>query len=83
MKKLKKVTFSEANDTLPGNLTDAGNNVEETEEINEYSTIDGNIISRIALKTALETGKGLMVGGFFVGATLNADLMGVYANVLK
>ena len=39
----------------------------------EVATIDGDIISDLALNAALKTGKGLMIGGFFVGSTLSNE----------
>jgi hypothetical protein len=44
------------------------------EQKTEVATTDGNFISDLAMKTALKTGKGVMVGGFFVGSTLNTDM---------
>jgi hypothetical protein len=37
-------------------------------------TIDGDIVSQSAMDAAVRNGKGLMIGGFFVGSTLSSDL---------
>jgi hypothetical protein len=37
-------------------------------EVNEeFATIDGDFVSESAIDKALKTGKGMIVGGFFVG----------------
>jgi hypothetical protein len=41
-------------------------------EINEeFTTIDGDCVSESAINKALKTGKGMIVGGFFVGGFTN------------
>ena len=39
-----------------------------------FSTIDGDIISQGAMDAAVRNGKGVMIGGFFVGSTHNSDI---------
>jgi hypothetical protein len=55
-------------------LVDCLCNPKAAEQKEEVATTDGNIVSERALKAALKTGKGVMIGGFFVGSTLNTDL---------
>lgn len=45
-----------------------------TEVKNVISTIDGDIISQHAMDAAVKNGKGLMIGGFFVGSTHPSDI---------
>ena len=63
----------------PGNtflayIDDCINRTKTVEPKEEVSTIDGDIISLGAMKQALKTGKGVMIGGFFVGSTGNTDM---------
>lgn len=45
-----------------------------TEQKPQVATIDGDIVSELALKKAIKSGKGLMIGGFFVGSTLSTEV---------
>ncbi len=63
----------------PGNaflayLNDCINRPKTAEPKAAVSTIDGDIISMGAMEKALQTGKGVMIGGFFVGSASNTDL---------
>ena len=55
-------------------LNDCINRPKIVEPKEEVSTIDGDIVSLGAIKQALKTGKGVMVGGFFVGSTSTSDM---------
>lgn len=55
-------------------LNDCINRPKVAEPKEEVSTIDGDIISSGAMKQALQTGKGVMIGGFFVGSTGISDM---------
>ena len=55
-------------------LDDCINRPKAAEPKEEVSTIDGDIISSVAMKQALKAGKGVMIGGFFVGSTGNSDM---------
>lgn len=55
-------------------LNDCINRPKTVEPKEDVSTIDGDIISLGAMKQALKSGKGVMVGGFFVGSTSASDM---------
>lgn len=55
-------------------LNDCLNRPKASEPKAEVSTTDGEIISMSAMEKALKTGKGVMIGGFFVGATGSSDM---------
>ena len=55
-------------------LNDCINRPKVAEPKEEVSTIDGDIISLGAMKKALQAGKGVMIGGFFVGSTGSSDM---------
>lgn len=55
-------------------LNDCINRPKTVEPREDVSTIDGGIISLGAMKQALKAGKGVMIGGFFVGSTSASEL---------
>ena len=55
-------------------LNECINRPKTVEPKEEVSTIDGDIISLGAMKQALKTGKGVMIGDFFVGSTGSSDM---------
>ena len=55
-------------------LNDCLNRPKTKEPKEEVSTTDGEIVSQSAMEKALETGKGVMIGGFFVGSTNGSEL---------
>ncbi len=59
---------SKANNAFLNYLMDAFCIKPTTEDTNAFATIDGDFISEGAMNKALKTGKGLLIGGFFVGS---------------
>jgi len=55
-------------------LNDCLNRPKTKEPKEEVSTTDGEIVSQSAMEKALKTGKGVMIGGFFVGSTGSSEM---------
>lgn len=67
-------TFKTGSNAFLAYLNDCLNRPKTREPKEEVSTTDGEIISLSAMEKALQTGKGVMIGGFFVGSTGSSDM---------
>ena len=56
-----------ANNAFLNYLMDCLCQPKNTNANEEFATIDGDFVSESAINKALKTGKGMIVGGFFVG----------------
>ncbi|HSI91619.1 MAG TPA: hypothetical protein VK927_10915 [Adhaeribacter sp.] len=71
---MESIEFYRPANSFLNYLVDSLCKKKQPEQKDELYTIDGDIVSEKAMENAVKKGKGVIIGGFYVGSSLNSDL---------